>query len=584
MDVSPNALYSNLLSDLSSVIQKDLLEIYIERKDFPVGASPKEVAAIQIARSLVKKYRHPSNDMRDAVALLKFLETNNRCKNWSLQLNTSHDEELIGEFKSAIYSFWHDGWEPLVGHHYDLLDHGGVGPGASIEGRGSDFYTKLFDSPLSCTRSSLYFWYKRYVDQFPTWKEAENARLQARGLSVVAGNRLDFVPKNDETSRTICIEPTLNMFYQLGMGAILELRLKKHFGLNLADQQFKNRELARQGSVTGRYVTLDLESASDSMSISMLKDMLPRDFFSWLQELRSPVTDIPGIGPFASDMISTMGNGFTFPLQTMLFAAVVIAAMKLRGIRPAYPRGQCWGNFGVNGDDIIVPEPCARDVVHLLQLLGFRINRDKSFEEGPFRESCGGDYFLGHPVRGVYVKALDTPQARYVAINQLNLFSSRTGVSLPKTVQTLLKTVRFLPVPRWEMDDAGIRLPFSLLRIPPNWCSKTQSLLYWKWEPYGKKIRISESAIFVPRNSKPRKYNPNGLLLSFLQRAVNSCKIGVRQDPILYRKRRHVAPNWDCVSPDWTSGCTRPFQGGARFAAVYQDERFTTAVYLNMNY
>jgi len=355
----------------------------------------------------------------------------------------------------------------------------------------------------------------------------------------------------------------------------LERRLITYFGINLAVQQTKNRELARQGSVTDGYVTIDLESASDSMSIKMLESTLPSDFFRWLVGLRCPLTDVPGLGYFATDMISTMGNGFTFPLQTMLFSAVVIAAARVRGIKISYPRGNCTGTFGVNGDDIIVERVIADDVLSLLRLLGFKVNRDKSFFEGPFRESCGGDYYLGHPVRGVYVKALDTPQARYVAINQLNQFSIRTGVSLSNAVQYLTKTVRWSPVPLWEMDDSGIRLHSFFCKFSYD---RNRSILYRKWEPHGKKIRIAENAIVVPRGSKPRGYNPSGLLLSFLQRVVNSYSIGVRHDTIRYRRRRCVAPNWDYASHSFAS-----WRGHVGLGEIRDlDERCRTALFINL--
>lgn len=574
MDACPNALYQNLLSDLSAHVEPTLLKVYLDRVDFPVGAPPKMVAAISIARSLLKKYRYTSNDTRDSSALLKFLETNNRCKNWKLLLTSSKEEMLVNGFRKVIDDFWHPNGLPLVSHPYSLLDSGGVGPGASIKGRGGDFYTKLFDSSLSSTRSNLYFWYKRYVSQFPSWDAAEKLRHQNWGDSIVAGNRLDFVPKNDKTSRTICIEPTLNMFYQLGLGHIIERRLISFFGISLADQQFKNRELARQGSVFDCYSTIDLESASDSMSINMLKSMLPPDFFRWLEELRSPHTDIPGLGCFTSDMISTMGNGFTFPLQTLIFSAAVIACFRFKGIKILFPRGTCYGNFGVNGDDIVVPKEISADLVTLLRILGFSVNSNKSFFEGPFRESCGGDYYLGHPVRGVYVKALDTTQARYVAINQLNQFSIRTGIFLPRSVQYLTKTVKFLAVPMWEMDDSGIRLHSSFCSFRYD---RNNSIVYQKWEPHSKKIRITESAIFVPRGSKPRKYNPEGLLLSFLRRVVNSFSIGVRHDTVRYRRRRCIAPNWDYAPHSFSK--LKGHVGPEEIQGL--DERCKTALYLN---
>jgi hypothetical protein len=58
-------------------------------------------------------------------------------------------------------------------------------------------------------------------------------------VDIVEGNRLDFVPKNDDISRSICVEPTLNMFFQLGFADILNSRLKEFAGIDLENQQFK---------------------------------------------------------------------------------------------------------------------------------------------------------------------------------------------------------------------------------------------------------------------------------------------------------------------------------------------------------
>lgn len=584
MDVVPSALYSSLLCDLSPYIPIDLLKVYLKRKDLPVGASPKEVAAISIARSLLKKYRYASNDQRDSAALLKFLKCNKACGDWRLQLDDSRDEELWGEFRQALWEYWHvdkDVRHPLVEHHYDILERGGVGPGSAIGGRGGDFYTKLFSSGLSCTSNSLYAWYKRYVRAFPEYRNADYIREASYGTDMVEGNRLTFVPKNDETSRTICVEPTLNMFYQIGFGRILEQRLEKRFGIKLPIQQSKNRELARRGSVTDGFATIDLESASDSISRKMLQAALPSDWLCWLEKLRSPSTEVPGLGCIQTDMVSTMGNGFTFPLQTVLFTCAVVAAAKFCEVKLTYPRGSNWGSFGVNGDDIVVESSLHRTLVRLLNIMGFTVNSDKTFVEGPFRESCGGDFYMGYHVRGVYVKSLASPQDRYVAINQLNQFSTRTGIFLPLSVQYLLKTVRWLPVPRWENDSAGIRLPSSLVRELPS-DHATGSKLYWRWEPDPHRIRISDSAIVVPRGSKSRIYNPSGLLLSFLQRSVNSSAIGVRHDVVRYRRRRCIAPNWDSASASsWVPNHGAEASVDANLRIGIWDWRWETALYMN---
>lgn len=572
MEISPDALYENLVKDTAHLVSEEDLHLPL----WP-DATFNEAAAYSVRKSLLKKFEGKQDDRCDSAALLKFLNVNKKLEGWKLALETTWDEVLLGELKRSLYGFWFtDAVTPLVDHHYDVLAESTVGPGAAIGARGGDFYTKLFDSPLSCSNPNLYFWYRRYIGGFPEWKQAEWNRAANHGQDhVVEGNRLSFVPKNDEISRTICVEPSLNMLFQQGLGRILERRVKEVYGIDLSVQQFKNRYLARVGSTFDHLVTIDLESASDSISFEMLRHVLPRGFASFLEAYRSPRTELPGLGYCTPNMVSTMGNGFTFPLQTMLFSAIVLAAFSAREVKALRPRGQCWGNFAVNGDDIIVPREIAGDVFRLLYLLGFTINSQKTFAEGPFRESCGGDYFQGRNLRGVYVKSLATEQDRYAVLNGLNLFSARTGLQLPHTVRHLLKTVKWLPVPRWEDPSSGIQMPIDLARPHLAVCKETQSLLYRCWVPRDSRIRVSEQAIVVPKGVKPRLYNPSGLFLSFLQQSVNSCGIGIRVDRPIYRRKRRVAPNWDGIIP-----------GNALVSPLVSEglsgTRWNTACYVNL--
>jgi len=93
-----------------------------------------------------------------------------------------------------------------------------------------------------------------------------------------------------------------------------------------------------------------------------------------------------------------MGNGYTFELETLVFCAIVHGVTKLIPGR----------DFFVYGDDIVIPKKSFRDVVAALEVFGFTPNKKKTFASGPFRESCGGDYFMGYNVRPFQVKTLDT--------------------------------------------------------------------------------------------------------------------------------------------------------------------------------
>lgn len=572
MGVDPHALSSYLLSDLSDQLSPESFTRVKEDEDLWPGISFKEAACLSIRKSLLKKLEAGMTEETKRAALEKFLMVDSDCKKWSLQFLDYGDDLLFGEFKQLLNKFWFPKLQPIVDHDYDCLAKGSIGPGSAVGASGGDFYTKFFASKLTCTSPHLYSMYRRYIRGFPEWANGETIRQLNMGEAVVVeGNRLDFVSKNDDISRTICVEPTLNMFYQLGFAAILNRRLMGFAGIDLKTQQFKNRELARIGSWDGSFSTIDLSSASDSISVRMLEASLPRGFLTLLKRYRCTHSRLPDGTLHELGMISTMGNGYTFALQTILFTCVVLAAFRLSGMAPRFPRGLEYGNFGVNGDDIVVPTAITPKVLQLLRLLGFVTNKAKTFVEGPFRESCGGDFFNGRNLRGVYIKTLNCPQDIYSAINQLNLFSTRTGLRLTRTVQFLANNVRFLPVPCWESDDAGIRVPLSLLRKPYNLHPDTQSIQYYAWKPKQTcKIRIMDSALHIPRSLKRRIFNPSGLHIAFLQGSIDSHSISVRVDAVVYRRKRLIAPNWDALPT------VHPLAGWFNW------RQWNTAVYFNL--
>lgn len=592
MGASPHALFSVLQKDLSHAIDPaSFARIRSGEVDWP-GISFRERASSSLMSSLLKKFEGGMTSETQRKALVKFEQVNTACSNWKLEDSELYgDDYLLGEFKKLLHGFWNrNNRLPLVDHPYDILERGNVGPGAAIGSPGGDFYTKLFSSRLSTTSSSLYFWYKRYTRSFAEWSNAELTRVLTYGEpSIVEGNRLSFVPKNDDISRSICTEPVLNMYYQLGFGNILQSRLKELWGINLTTQQFKNRELASFGSRTGQFSTIDLSSASDSISLPMLRWALPPDFLRWLEFMRSPVSELPDGRRVRLNMVSTMGNGYTFPLQTVLFTAVVLSAFRLDELAPIYPRGTSTGNFAVNGDDIIVPTRVTAKVLRLLKLLGFTVNADKTFVEGPFRESCGGDYFEGRNLRGVYVKRLRDPQDLYSVINQLNQFSTRTGILLPKTVQYLLKKVRYLPVPLWESDDAGVKVPFSVAKRHVRICRDTQSILYYAWTSTPPpRIRVGDWVLYTPRGFRRREFNSSGLFLSILQGSVNSSKredfIPLIPNEVRYRRKPRIAPNWD--TPLTVTGDAFPEQEDTMTIRLLQGRfdwsRWETVAYMNL--
>lgn len=159
------------------------------------------------------------------------------------------------------------------------------------------------------------------------------------------------------------------------------------FGVDLRDQAW-NQALA---SVAGEWnlATLDLSAASDHVSYELVRDLLPPDWFTLFSLFRSPLMQISKGHTIKLEKWSTMGNGYTFPLESLIFYAVVKATV------PREDLCVC----AVYGDDIIVPQADAAHVIERLEYLGFQLNREKSFLAGSFFESCGRDYFHGRQCR-----------------------------------------------------------------------------------------------------------------------------------------------------------------------------------------
>ena len=550
MEVSSTALFSYLLDDLSldSRRAEELFYKSSEVSDYWPGATVPDVVRLRMVRSFYKKLVDQTAANADDRCLEKFHASNLRCKEWQLNLNSSGAEELFGNLKRELDNFFFPGGEFLVQSLFDIASNGRCGPGASFGANGEDFYTKLFSSELWVTSPEIYKLYIEYISWFSNWRDAEINRLLTFGVpKCTSSSRLSFVRKTRDISRSICTEPALNMFFQLGTGQVITDRLNEYFGISLSDQPNRNRRLACVGSIDESVVTIDLESASDSLSLECAAQILPPYIFDILCQFRTPNTLIRG-EKTTLHMVSTMGNGFTFPLQTAIFACVVHAAANSR-----LPRADAdsapWGVFG---DDIICPKEISDRVCRLLDILGFRVNPQKSYFVGPFRESCGADFFKGVNVRGVYLKTLSTLQSRYVAINLLNEWSARTQIPLPRTVGYLVDSVRYLAIPAWENPDSGIRMPESMIRGTGLFQSKQQRYYYRCYQPVRTVLTIDDLANVTPhpdnrKSVRSRVSNLEGLVTSFLSGHIRNMQIDLplkQGESVAYRTRTKVSPYW----------------------------------------
>jgi hypothetical protein len=198
------------------------------------------------------------------------------------------------------------------------------------------------------------------------------------------------VPKDAFTDRIICIEPTGNIYVQKALGSTIRRRLKR-WGVDL-DDQTRNQDLAREGSISNGLCTIDLSSASDSISLGFVKAVLPQAWFTALTDTRSTCTQLPCGTWRKNEKFSSMGNGFTFELESALFYAILLATT---------PDGS---TVSVFGDDLVAPASSYAEITVALSYFGFTPNMKKSYGDGPFRESCGKHYFNGEDVTPVFQK------------------------------------------------------------------------------------------------------------------------------------------------------------------------------------
>jgi len=204
---------------------------------------------------------------------------------------------------------------------------------------------------------------------------------------LIAWNRVEAVPKNWKTHRLIACEPELNVPLQLAFDSWVKDKLRS-FKIDLSDQS-SNQEYARLGSINGAYCTIDLKAASDSLSLNVVHLLFPEKWTKFLMAVRTPRYHF-GDERGKYEKFSSMGNGTTFCLETLVFAAACFACDT--------------PEFNVYGDDIVATNEKFDEIVALLNFLGFETNDQKSFHAGPFRESCGTDWFDGSNVTPFYVR------------------------------------------------------------------------------------------------------------------------------------------------------------------------------------
>ena len=297
----------------------------------------------------------------------------------------------------------------------EVCDLANWGPGAStlIKRRHASAPAK-FQYETGITRDLFHFVNQPMPLWYPGW--VKELAIRGKSVSFEVGNKVVTVPKNAKTNRVIAIEPGFNLWFQLGVGNVIGKRLRK-CGIDLR-YQARNQRLARKASLDGEHATVDMSSASDSIASAVVEDLLPPQWYWFLDLCRSHY------GKYDNQVVkwekfSSMGNGFTFQLESLIFYAISFCCAKYSGCDTS--------GVSVYGDDIIIPVGARTSFVEMMQFFGFRINPEKSFFTTPFRESCGTHYLNGMDCKPVYLKdRLSTVSTIYRFANAVRRLASRS--------------------------------------------------------------------------------------------------------------------------------------------------------------
>lgn len=278
----------------------------------------------------------------------------------------------------------------------EFVDSANWGPGATTTLRGAEVSAfNKFRDERGITRD-LYRLVKPWFSMaYPLWKIDATGESPLDSLSSFeVGNRVVTVPKNSKTDRVIAIEPGINQWFQKSIGSMIRRRLLRE-GIDLNSQR-TNQLLAERGSLTGRLATVDFSSASDSISKWLVRTVIRDERWLTLMESCRSKYGVIDSSVFKWNKFSSMGNGFTFELESLIFYAAAVSVCEYKGVSTR--------EISVFGDDVIIPESAYDLFSSFSEFLGFKVNPAKSFSTGYFRESCGSHYYNGTDCKPIYLK------------------------------------------------------------------------------------------------------------------------------------------------------------------------------------
>lgn len=340
-----------------------------------------------------------ADKLRDS-SIQGFLDTQKRLK---LEQRHSHSMFVVERVRDCITRLID--WDKLC-NELDSVDISDIvfTPGVSF-----DTNSSLVSKLRSIAKEHVEYFYQPFGIPVVANRGVDEPRYDKNGVEIHTV-RLVVVPKNYKTGRVIAPE---NVYRQALARRYFEISDRYLPSMIKLHDQTQNQRYAQVASETGDLATLDLHAASDSLTPTLLVEVLPHRFVGILQRILPNqfqfVTDTKkGVQTRILHSAATMGNSMTFWLESVIFLGITMAAVEFYNnmANQFYPivRTEFDETISVYGDDIICPTEAAITVMEWLEELGFIVNREKSFftRDNLYRESCGEEYLEGINVSSIY--------------------------------------------------------------------------------------------------------------------------------------------------------------------------------------
>lgn len=431
------------------------------------------------AESVLKKLVDPSFD-RWAPTKALWFRNEARCKRLNQKFTAYMNRLARGEkslpfseelsrFRSGLHYVLGD--EPPI---RDILELAHYGPGSSTDVRGSEVHYARKIESSECTPLAVDLGAQSLALDKALWEQhglrpeyaVGNPDAYAGAVRVIREallgstndrDRLLFIHKGLESLRSIGAQPTVSGHLQLGVHEVGVNLLRERARVDLADQG-RNQALARAGSLDWQsedpYCTLDKSNASNLIATMLITFSCPPAWAKLLQRLRTPRYEAPpelGGQVHTYQMYAGMGNGTTFFVETLLYWAAAYATSD--AANPA--EFSTSDSFAVYGDDVILRRGHAKRYMAFAQYLGFEFNAKKTFLEGPFRESCGADYYAGVNVRPAILDCDQQTMSMTDMIGFHNTLMDQPSFSLHRACAELRKIWKSSMYPVLPTDPQG---------------------------------------------------------------------------------------------------------------------------------